>query len=64
MLFKFRRRDWEASPGFDGPYRQAGSFKRTTVMTIEIMYLTTRIHQWLNVRVARHLAAQASKFAR
>jgi hypothetical protein len=33
-------------------------------MTIEILYLTTRIHQWLNVQVARHLAAQAGKFVR
>ena len=30
-------------------------------MTIEIIYLTARIHHWLNVRVARHLAAQARK---
>jgi hypothetical protein len=33
-------------------------------MTIEILYLTARIHQWLNVQVARHLAAQAEKLAR
>jgi hypothetical protein len=33
-------------------------------MTIEILYLTTRIQQWLNVQVARHLAAQAEKLAR
>jgi hypothetical protein len=33
-------------------------------MTAEILYLTTRIHQWLNVQVARHLAAQAEKLAR
>jgi hypothetical protein len=33
-------------------------------MTAEILYLTTRIQQWLNVRVARHLAAQAEKLAR
>ena len=35
-----------------------------TVMTIEILYLTTRIQQWLNIQVARHLAAQAEKLAR
>jgi len=34
------------------------------VMTIEIIYLTARIHHWLNVRVARHLAAQAERLAR
>jgi len=33
-------------------------------MTIEIIYLTARIHHWLNVRVARHLAAQAARLAR
>ena len=30
-------------------------------MTIEIFYLTAQIHRWLNIRVARHLAAQARK---
>jgi hypothetical protein len=33
-------------------------------MTAEILYLTTRIQQWLNIQVARHLAAQAEKLAR
>ncbi len=33
-------------------------------MTVEILYLTTRIQQWLNIQVARHLAAQAEKLAR
>jgi hypothetical protein len=33
-------------------------------MTIEILYLATRIQQWLNVQVARHLAAQAARLAR
>jgi hypothetical protein len=33
-------------------------------MTIELLYLTARIQHWLNVRVARHLAAQAAKFTR
>jgi len=33
-------------------------------MTIEILYLTAQIQQWLNMRVARHLAAQAEKLAR
>ncbi|WP_283818005.1 hypothetical protein [Bradyrhizobium jicamae] len=33
-------------------------------MTIELIHLTTQIQQWLNLRVARHLAAQAAKFHR
>ncbi len=32
-------------------------------MTIEIFYLTAQIQRWLNVRVARHLAAQAERLA-
>jgi len=33
-------------------------------MTIEIFYLTAQLHRWLNVRVARHLEAQASRLSR
>jgi hypothetical protein len=33
------------------------------VMTIELFYLTAQIHRWLNVRVARHLEAQAAKLS-
>jgi hypothetical protein len=33
-------------------------------MATEILFLTARIHHWLNVRVARHLAAQAARFTR
>jgi hypothetical protein len=33
-------------------------------MTIEILHLTAQIQRWLNVRVARHLAAQAERLAR
>jgi hypothetical protein len=33
-------------------------------MTTEILYFASRIHHWLNVRVAHHLAAQAAKLAR
>jgi hypothetical protein len=33
-------------------------------MTTEILYLTALVHDWLNARVARHLAAQAAKLAR
>jgi hypothetical protein len=34
------------------------------VMAIEILQLAERIHIWLNVRVARHLAARAAKLSR
>jgi hypothetical protein len=30
-------------------------------MTIEMFYLTTQFHGWLNLQVARHLEAQAVK---
>jgi hypothetical protein len=30
-------------------------------MTIETLYLTAQMQRWLNVRVARHLEAQAAK---
>jgi hypothetical protein len=33
-------------------------------MTIEILYLTAQIQRWLNVRIARHLEAQAARLAR
>ena len=33
-------------------------------MTTEIFYLTAQFQRWLNQQVARHLEAQASKFAR
>jgi hypothetical protein len=33
-------------------------------MTTEIFYLTAQIQRWLNQQVARHLEAQATKFAR
>ena len=33
-------------------------------MTLEIFYLTTQIHNWLNTRVARYLAAEAERLAR
>jgi hypothetical protein len=33
-------------------------------MTIEIFQLTAQIQHWLNVRVARHLAAQAARLVR
>jgi hypothetical protein len=33
-------------------------------MTLEIINWTAQIQRWLNVRVARHLAARAEKLAR
>jgi hypothetical protein len=30
-------------------------------MTIELIHLTAQIQRWLNLRIARHLAAQAEK---
>ena len=30
-------------------------------MTLEILYLTTQIKNWINLRVARHLEAQAQR---
>jgi hypothetical protein len=43
--------------GFGGP----SELQRNTLMTIEILHLTAQIQNWLNVQVARHLAAQAAK---
>jgi hypothetical protein len=39
-------------------------FTEGFAMTIEIFYLTAQLQRWLNMRVARHLAAQAEKLAR
>ena len=33
-------------------------------MTIEIFHLATQIQQWINARVARHLAEQAQRLER
>lgn len=33
-------------------------------MTIEILHLATQIQQWINVRVARHLAERAERLER
>jgi hypothetical protein len=30
-------------------------------MTLEILYLTAQIQNWINVRVARHLQAQVNR---
>ena len=52
----------EASPGsrIGGPQAMYEDF----AMTIEILYLAAQIQQWLNQRVARHLAAQAERLER
>ena len=42
----------------------AWDLQRTYTMTIEIIHLTAQIQRWLNMRVARHLAAQAERLAR
>ena len=42
---------------------RASELQRNTVMTIEILHLTAQIQNWLNVQVARHLAAQAAKLS-
>jgi hypothetical protein len=52
-----------ASPG-EPQGRESGNCTRNFTMTIEILYLTAQIQRWLNMRVARHLAAQAEKLAR
>ncbi len=41
--------------------RQALELHRNTAMTLEIIHLTTQIQNWLNIQVARHLAAQAAR---
>jgi len=33
-------------------------------MTSEILYLAAQFQRWVNQQVARHLEAEASKFAR
>jgi hypothetical protein len=54
--------DIEASPGLVGPIgRQPGTFTGHTAMTTEIFSLTAQIHRWLDLHVARYLAAQAAK---
>jgi hypothetical protein len=64
MLYPEGRHYGRASPWFAGRYLEPWDLQRTYTMTVEIIYLTTRIHHWLNVRVARHLAAQAERLAR
>jgi hypothetical protein len=50
--------------GFIGRQTVSSGLQRTTAMAIEIFYLTAQIRNWLNARVARHLAAQAERLAR
>jgi hypothetical protein len=51
---------WLAGP----PSHELEDLQRTTAMTIEFLHLTAQIQHWVNVRVARHLAAQAARLAR
>src|SRR5258708_35780890 len=41
--------------------RITGVCKGLTRMSIELLYLTTQMQHWINLRVARHLEAQAAK---
>ncbi len=63
MLYPFSDAGWGAlwPQGFAGG---ATDLPETTMMTTEILHLTKQIHRWLNLQVARHLAAQAAKLAR
>jgi hypothetical protein len=54
----------EASPWALAPPAANEAMQEDFAMTIEIFYLTAQIQRWLNMRVARHLAAQAEKLAR
>jgi hypothetical protein len=51
------------SPGPVGNRRKYGILNRTTTMTIEILYLTAQMQRWLNLQVARHLEAQATRLS-
>jgi hypothetical protein len=42
---------------------EAGLFAGRTAMTTEIFSLTAQIHRWLDLHVARYLAAQAAKLS-
>jgi hypothetical protein len=54
----------EASPWARARPAPNKGMQEDLAMTIEIFYLTSQIQRWLNMRVARHLAAQAEKLAR
>jgi hypothetical protein len=41
--------------------RRALELYRNTAMTLEILHWTYQIKNWINVRVARHLEAQAAR---
>jgi hypothetical protein len=54
----------EASPGVAGRVaHHPGIFTGRTAMTTEIFSLTAQIHRWLDLHVARYLAAQAAKLS-
>jgi hypothetical protein len=53
-----------ASPGLIGQAAASrGFFTGRTAMTAEIFSLTAQIHRWLDLHVARYLAAQAAKLS-
>ena len=59
-----QRDDYNCSQATANTRGLAKKPRRETVMTVEILYLTARIHHWLNIQVARHLAAQAERLVR
>jgi hypothetical protein len=44
-----------------GPSLAGPGLEEDYAMTIEIIQLTAQIQRWLNLQVARHLAAQAER---
>jgi hypothetical protein len=63
LLYPFSDAGWGALWP-EGSDPEATDLPETTMMTIEILHLTEQIQRWLNLQVARHLAAQAAKLAR
>jgi hypothetical protein len=55
--------DVEASTWLAAP-AASQAMQEDFAMTIEILYLTAQFQRWLNMRVARHLAAQAERLVR
>jgi hypothetical protein len=53
---------WGVDPGTASAVAQA--MYEDFAMTIEILHLAAQIQQWLNHRVARHLAEQAERLSR
>jgi len=51
----------DASIGVTPAVGPARGLQEDYAMTFQIIHLSTQIQQWLNLQVARHLAAQAEK---